>query len=103
LTRVWISQCLCPARHCIMATAGEAATYLQARREVEDPLREKLTTAMREDGVINPWCGICKADVATWIYETRRLRFRTMDEAIPELRKLEAEQRIAAAVLGDGA
>ena len=40
----------------------------------------------------NPWCGICRARECTWTYEDKPTKFATMEEALPELRRLEAEQ-----------
>jgi hypothetical protein len=98
--RVWIVQCLCPQRHCIMATAGEAAGAEAAEEQIAVPLREAVADALRSQ-VMNPWCGICRAERATWRYETARTRFRTMDEAKPELVRVQAEQMAVAAVFGD--
>jgi hypothetical protein len=46
---------------------------------------------------INPWCGICHS--RTFQYEDRVTAFQSMKEAVPFLRRLEAEQSRAAAVL----
>ena len=97
---VWITQCLCPDRHCIVANAGEAADLAAAEWLVGRPLRAAVGDMLTRN-VINPWCGICRAPRSSWRYETRRTRFRTMEEALPVLRASEAEQAVTNAVWGD--
>jgi len=96
--RVWITQCLCPGGHCIAAVAGEAEDANDAEKLAAE-LRSRLG-AMLESEEINPWCGLCNAGVETWRCETARTRFRTMEEAKPELERLAAAQRATAAVFG---
>jgi hypothetical protein len=98
-TRVWIAQCLCPARHAIMATAGEADSE-QAASAIEKALREAVAV-MLESGEVNPWCGLCRAGVETWRYEVGRTRFATMAEATPALAQSAAEQAALRAAFGD--
>jgi hypothetical protein len=86
---LWIAQCLCPSRHCIVAATGEVETEAEAEREVRQPLRRDVV-GMLASGAINPWCAICNANRATWRYEVRRTRFATMAEAAPELARLQA-------------
>jgi hypothetical protein len=92
---VWITQCLCPQRHCILAAAGQADSRSAAEATLKAPLVEQIAEllATRE---LNPWCGLCGRMAGTWRYELARTRFRTMDEAWPELKKLESEQQLAA-------
>ena len=99
-THVWITQCLCPQRHCIMATMGEAAGRAAARETIEAPLIERIAVklATRE---LNPWCGLCGARSGTWKFELARTRWRTMTEAMPEAKQLEGEQVVTAALWGD--
>lgn len=98
--RVWIAQCLCPQRHAIMATAGEAENEPEAQEAILKPLRQHLASAVIV-GAINPHCGLCNAQIETWNYEVARTRFRTLKEAEPELRKAEGEQVVMAAIFGD--
>jgi hypothetical protein len=88
--RVWIAQCLCgPNRHTIIALTDE----------FDDPAgAEALTRQLRAStakivrgGVLNPWCGICGSLEDAWRYELGRTRFRTLQEARPELARTEAE------------
>jgi hypothetical protein len=101
MTRVWIAQCLCPQRHCIMAAADEAESQTIAERTVLAELRRKVAD-MLADNVLNPWCGLCRAPHSTWRYEVGRTSFATLPEALPSLLEKEAEQRTTAARLGDG-
>lgn len=71
-----------------------------ALRIVETPLREAVATMLRERR-INPWCGLCKAMVDTWRYETQRTRFATMAEAKPVLERLQTEQIAVGALVGE--
>jgi hypothetical protein len=84
---IWLAQCLCPDRHAILAAAGEAVDEQDATRliftvqtAVKDMLRSEL----------NPWCGLCHAPAESWRYEVGRTRFRTMEAAMPDLRRLAA-------------
>ena len=100
MTVVWITQCLCPQRHCILATAGEASGRTEAEAKVKAPLVEQVADllATRE---LYPWCGLCGARSGTWRYELDRTRWRTMAEAFSELKDCETEQAVARAVFGD--
>jgi hypothetical protein len=97
---VWICQCLCPDRHCILAAAGEADTVTQAESAVRTPLRRKTLELLR-DQTFNPWCALCGANRATWKYELRRTRFATMEEANPHLHETEAANMATNAAWGD--
>jgi hypothetical protein len=97
--RVWIAQCLCPQRHCIMALAGESDSK-EAATNIAWALREQIDEVLRT-GLMNPWCGLCKAPEEDWRYEVGRTPFSTMEEAAPVLRKNEAEQAATRAAWGD--
>jgi hypothetical protein len=97
--RVWIVQCLCPARHCIAAVTAEADS-IEGARPIERELRRQLDEMMIA-GAINPWCGLCGAERPTWRYETARTRFATMAEAQPELERSQAEQAVVNALFRD--
>lgn len=88
---VWICQCLCPERHCLLAVAGEAGDEHEAALLLELPLRGQVR-ALIDEGSVNPWCRLCAAPPETWRYEIGRTRFRSMAEALPELQRAEAEQ-----------
>lgn len=97
--RVWIAQCLCPKRHAILATAGEAEDLCAAETAVCQPLRESVATMLTAGG-INPWCGLCKAPVETWRYELGRTPFQSMYEAQVVLRESEREHAITRLLFG---
>lgn len=97
---VWIAQCLCPDRHCILANAGTGGNGANGGAVIEAALGLAIATMLRK-GELNPWCGLCHAKAETWRLETRRTRFATMAEAMPELRRLEAEQVATSAIFGD--
>ena len=97
---VWITQCLCPDRHCIVANAGEAGDANEADWLIGRPLRATVTDMLTRN-VLNPWCGLCHAPKDSWRYETRRTRFATMAEAMPVLRQAEAEMAVTNAVWAD--
>jgi hypothetical protein len=98
--RVWIAQCLCPQRHCIVAQAGEAAGFAEAQRLVRAPLRRNVAQLLR-GGALNGWCGICGAKRPTWRFEVARTRYTTMDEAQPELAEIEAANLLTNLLFGD--
>lgn len=83
---ILIVQALCPARHCIVAVSGEGEPDQLALL-----LRKALELAI-EKPLINPWCALCGAPQTTWTYEPGQTKFSSMEEARPELAKLEAEQ-----------
>jgi hypothetical protein len=97
--RVWIAQCLCPVRHAVFATAGEADSRAEAEEKVEAGLRNNVA-ALLQSGEVNRWCGLCHAPAASWHYELARTRFRSMAEARPKLKETELQNRLAAALWG---
>jgi hypothetical protein len=99
-TRVWICQCLCPQRHCILASAGEAESKGAAEETIALPLRTQVA-ALLKSGEFNPWCGLCNARSETWRYELGRTPFRSMGEAAPALRQTEQDQATTRALWGD--
>jgi hypothetical protein len=84
MSKVRIVQVLCPRRHCIVATAYESPDG-EPMPEVTDRLKQQ-TDSMIEKGV-NPWCGICLAKKASWIYEDSPTIFATMKAALPHLQE----------------
>lgn len=97
--RVWLVQCLCPARHCIVATAGEATGQEEA-----DFLREKLREVVKDAtalGHITAWCALCSATEDTWHYETGETAFLSLADARPTLSRLELEQAVTQKMWAD--
>lgn len=97
--RVWIAQCLCPARHCIIAVTGEADSA-DAAQGLRASLRWSVAEMLRQQ-TINPWCSLCGAAHTTWNYEVGRMVFRTMAEALPHLHEVEKQQAVTRALWGD--
>jgi hypothetical protein len=97
--RVWIGQCLCPARHAIATLATEADDRREAEELLMAPLRAVVARLLREH--INPWCGLCNAPADSWRYEVERSVFRTAAEAMPALQQSAAEQAATRAAFGD--
>ena len=83
---VVIVQALCPSRHCILAGAQEGEP-----KELEWMLRTQIEILVARNA-INAHCGLCGAPKRTWTYEAGVSKFATMEEALPEIQRLEAEQ-----------
>ncbi len=94
--RVWIAQCLCPARHCIMAAAFDVSEKPAAA--AIDELNQQIRTLL-DARAINPWCGICRSSERHC--EAAPTRFASMAEAWPELLRLQRENLAASRVLGE--
>lgn len=99
-TRVWIAQCLCPDRHCILAATGEASSEAEAIREIRTPLRRAITELLR-GGVLNGECGLCGAKRTTWHYEIGRTPFTSLEEAQPAIQAMERSNLLANLLYGD--
>jgi hypothetical protein len=101
MTRVWIAQCLCgPERHCILATADEAADETEAATRIAGMLRAQVAEWLAAES-LNPWCGICGAKAEGWVYEIGRTRFETMRDALPEMLEIKRRQAATRALIGD--
>ena len=98
--RVWLAQCLCPQRHCILAAIHEADGEAEARAVILSPLREQIE-GMLKIKALNPWCGICRSPIERWSYEVGRTHWTTMAEAEPHVRQLEAEQIATGLMFGE--
>lgn len=82
-------QCLCPARHCLMAVAYEPEDEGCTPTQAMDALRMVFEKAVREN-IFNPWCGLCGSRELK--YEDAISIYKTMDEARPALEQMEREQ-----------
>ena len=96
---VWIAQCLCPARHAILAAVDECPTPAHVAR-LESSLRARVTEWIKNK-TLNPWCGICHAPVGRWRYEVGRSKFASYAEAQAAMKKTEAENIATGMVLGE--
>jgi len=88
--RVWIAQALCPARHVIVAGAYEAdaedrtdPAHSIAFEEIDREL-DKLRS-MIPSKVMTIGCPVCEAPIDSWGIEAQRTKFKTIEEATPEL------------------
>jgi hypothetical protein len=97
---VWIMQCLCPARHCIVASCDVAENEAEARAKLDDSTRQAVAELIAS-GSFNPWCGLCGAKQETWKFELGRTRFSSMAQAAPSLRQSEQEQAVTRDLFGD--
>lgn len=79
---IFLSQWLCPSRHCAIALAWDPATNSAEAVEAQGE-------SYFRPGGFNPWCGICQGSLKV---EHAPTRFQTMEEALPVLNQLEAAQ-----------
>jgi hypothetical protein len=77
---IWITQWLCPQRHCSIALAWDD---LLTTAEAIEAQGESFYTS----GAINRTCGICGGELHV---EHGRTVFKTMDEAMPSLALLQS-------------
>ena len=87
---VYIIQCLCPNRHAIYGIAYEPE---QLSHDVAMTGFQQLIADWIANKYMNPWCGICESRV--WTYEQKPTKYQTMEEAKPELKRLELEQMLS--------
>jgi hypothetical protein len=99
MAHVWMAQCLCPRRHAIAMVALEFESQAEAEAKLLPALRDKIAELLATG--FNPWCGLCGAVQADWKHEVARTRFRTIDEALPEMQRLATEQALVALLYGD--
>jgi hypothetical protein len=89
MSSVLLLQCLCPARHCIIALAGEAPPA--TAESMTEQARAGLDAAIAAH-TINPWCELCKAKREQWSFEVAELPGKTLAEVLPALKRQEAAQ-----------
>ena len=90
MKRVWLIQMLCPLRHAIMA-----APFVD---DAENPVLAEETQAKLQaqfdefvaSGAVNRKCELCGS--TEFHFEVGRTAWSTLEEAIPHLRKCEADQ-----------
>ena len=87
---IWISQWVCPSRHCAIALAWdeESATAPEIEERGEEIFRKRL---------IKRLCGICGQGLHV---EHGCTFFKTMDEALPHLKAIEQANLVARSVIG---
>ena len=87
---VWLTQWLCPSRHCAFALAWDDAETT-AEALVAEGARQRAQNGLRDR------CGICGANELH--PDHGPTQFKTMAEALPALRVLEAQQLLTRRVL----
>ncbi len=90
MSKVFITQLLCPSRHCVLAAAWSPGGDVTAEL-VEQGLRGFVTL-----GALNPWCGLCGSTKLNC--ETQATIFETLDEAQPFLRASEEAQMLTSRI-----
>ena len=91
-TRVWIAQCLCPQRHCILAAADEANDENEATR-ISAWLQRRIAAKLIA-GELSPWCGLCRAPVESWRYEVTRTNIKKWTVGSPIQAPLDAIENL---------
>lgn len=86
---IWITQWLCPSRHCAIALAWDD------REQTAEDVEEKGEQVFRQG--VNRWCGICGQRLHV---EHGRTPFKTMEEAKPQLKRLERANLLARVIVG---
>lgn len=86
---IWISQWLCPRRHCSIALVWD--DQHETRENVE-------ATGERfyREGTVNRWCGLCGGALHI---EHGQTRFKTLEEAQPHLEALQLDNLASRALL----
>ena len=83
---IHLSQWLCPMRHCIIALVWDP------KETTERAMEEKGEDFLRK-GITLRKCGICGSEDIRC--ETARTRYKTMEEAKPQLEVLERANAVA--------
>jgi len=86
---IWLTQWLCPNRHCAIALAwdDQESTAEDAECQGEQAFQR----------LFNRWCGICGQSLHV---EHGRTHFKTMEEAKPHLESLQRANLRARIILG---
>jgi hypothetical protein len=92
---VYIAQCLCPRRHCILALAYESRAG-ETGEQAEATAKKLLDIKTWLD----PWCGLCQEKRPRWHVEVKATAWQTMEEARRAgIYAAEAEQQASAAAI----
>jgi hypothetical protein len=82
-----LAQCLCPQRHCILATIAQGEDepiQQELQKQVERRLRKKQ---------MRPWCALCGAKQETWQITVGVMKATTAREALATLTQYAIENR----------
>ena len=87
---IWITQWLCPSRHCVIAVAwdDQEMTAENAECRGEQVFKQRI---------LNRWCGICGQGLHV---EHGRTAFKTMQEALPYVKAIERANLLGRSILG---
>lgn len=87
---IWITQWLCPSRHCAIALAwdDQEETARNVEYQGEQVFRQ---------GTLNRWCGICGGSLDV---EHGRTGFKTIGETSPHLKAIERANLLARSIIG---
>ncbi len=86
---IWISQWLCPERHCVFALTWSDG-LIDGSSESAEREGKRLISESHPDGDF--CCGMCGSDQITISHD--KTRFETMEEAKPHLEKSQTNQLI---------
>ena len=87
---VWITQLLCPERHCLIAVAWDD----KERTSVDG---DALIKVMSEKMALRPWCALCGSKQLHT--EHGKTSWTTMEEALPHIKATEAANIASRALL----
>lgn len=87
---IWITQWLCPSRHCAIAVAWDDWETTAQDAECQG---ERVFS----QGVLKRCCGICGGELHV---EHGRTRFRTTEEALPHIKAVEEANLRARSIIG---
>ena len=93
---IYVSQVLCPKRHCIIAFAFEAPRYrtddVELFRQASSEVTHIRLNRLIQSRTINPWCGICGAADTSWTIDFTVTAWDTLEEAAPILEESARQQ-----------
>ena len=87
---IWLTQMKCPNGHTVVASPWDDTAYTLAQMERDI---QATIDGLCAKGVMNPVCNLCTA--TTFHFETKKLPFKTVEEAMPLLQEIEMLQVLA--------
>jgi hypothetical protein len=90
MSKIHVTQCLCPKRHNIAAIVWEEPEFTP---EIGIAKLKSMVQHLFETKAVNPWCGICLSrDLG---YEDGISKFTTMPEALSAMAASQVQQAIS--------